>query len=153
MSDNLIGVIWYRSSSGDDQHNDQEFDVGNGWWISLGDESTNSQRPRWTWEVHDHWLRDEEPGDPLCAGESPNEAAAKNSGLVAALAALPSYAKVEVTDGLTNMKMTYLTRDLPQIPLLSDGRRLTNLDLGTEFFIKWETPITRFRIIEFDGRG
>lgn len=70
------------------------------------------------------------------------------------LACLPSYTKVVVVDGYTDKPHTYLTRDLPQRNgIYADGRRLTNLNLGTEFFVKHDTPITSVEIIELESRG
>lgn len=70
---------WVPSASADALHNDQEMDLGDGWWLSAI-ERTDGQ---WGWGVYDRWLHDD--ATLVGSGIAPTEVAAKAAAQASAI--------------------------------------------------------------------
>jgi hypothetical protein len=80
-----VTLAWYRASSADDEHDDQEVDLakigspGGASWAYVALEG-----PEWTWGVLDQWMWDDsnESGKPveyLASGAEHSQSEAKNA--------------------------------------------------------------------------
>jgi hypothetical protein len=69
---------WYPASSADNDHDDIEIDLGNGWWACVVAPGNT-----WTWFVCDQWLADEFSGDysVVHTGEAESQKAAMAAAL------------------------------------------------------------------------
>lgn len=72
---------WYAASSADPTHDDQEIDLGGGWWAHVVDPGplAGPIGAPWQWAVHDQWLADEFTGEyaQVVGGTAPTQDAAK----------------------------------------------------------------------------
>lgn len=82
----VAGGGWYASTSADPTHDDQELDLGGGWWAGVIDPGPLAGAiagEPWRWALHDKWLADEQTGDysTVASGTAATQAAAKAAAL------------------------------------------------------------------------